>query len=360
MTSYLKAKLFWGIRAYELVWLIVFYLVYGIIHYLALVSINLHQVEGIHYPIAIGTTLNFAKRLVMTIPIWWLIFYKYKHLPVGKLLLMHLVLAPIFIWLDSYLETNFVDPIVHRVKGNFWLWFDYYMPGLFYVIQFGIMHAYNFWLRMHRQTKKEKELLQLAYQSEVNALKAQIQPHFLFNTLNSISATVTPEQEGTRILIAKLADTFRYTLRATKEDFVPLQDELEFIRTYLEIEQERFKNRLQVYTQVDKEALSVLVPSMLLQPLVENAIRHGIGPSIRGGAVIIEVKKISEYVQITVSDTGIGFEGSLEQLFERDGVGLKNTALRLEKIYNEKIQIDRKLPSGLSFTFKIPLEHVSS
>lgn len=193
-----------------------------------------------------------------------------------------------------------------------------------------------------------------AYENEINFLKAQIQPHFLFNTLNQISATVPPQHEATRELIARLADTFRYALRSTREELVPLKDELGFIRNYLELEKERFGNRLSI--RIAAEGVQhVMIAPMLLQPLVENAIAHGISPSIKGGTVSIHCRQQQDKLIISVSDDAIPFEGNTVELMKNGkGVGLKNTALRIDRIYQETIHIQKNNPGGLTFSFAIP------
>ncbi len=187
-------------------------------------------------------------------------------------------------------------------------------------------------------------------ENEINMLKAQIEPHFLFNTLNRISATVPPQHEATRELIARLADTFRYALRSTKEEKVPLQDELCFIRNYLELEKARFGNRLAIRIEAGNIS-NVMIAPMLLQPLVENAIAHGISPSVNGGTVSITCCRQSDRLLISVSDDALPFQGNLEKLLCCNGVGLKNTAIRIERIYRQKIRIEKNIPGGLTFSF---------
>ncbi len=232
---------------------------------------------------------------------------------------------------------------------------DCYVPAVFYLVQIGIFHTYNFWRESKKQSQREKDLMELAYQSEINALKAQIQPHFLFNTLNSISASVSPQQEKTRILIAELADTFRYALRSTQEDVVPLSSELKFISTYLDLEKERFRERLHVSIKVDEQVEDAKIPPMLLQPIVENSLKYGISPMVDGGSIQIVCEESEGHLQITVKDTGGGYTGNLQDLKTAPGVGLRNIRKRLEKLYGEEILIERNKPQGLSIMFKIPM-----
>lgn len=205
----------------------------------------------------------------------------------------------------------------------------------------------------------EKHISQLreqALQAELQALKAQIQPHFLFNALNRVNASLPADQEAAREMIARLADTFRYALDATRTDLVPLGNELSFLRDYLQIEQDRFAARLQVHIEAPLSLHHYRIPPMLLQPLVENAVKHGIGPCIEGGSVTIACSLRDGKLRLTVSDTGAGFDGPLHQILQSSGVGLRNTALRLEKLYNEPLLIARNATGGLQFMFDIPIQ----
>jgi LytS/YehU family sensor histidine kinase len=221
-------------------------------------------------------------------------------------------------------------------------------------MNFILFHAYNFWLSTQRQQKKERELRELAFQSEINALRAQIEPHFLFNTLNSISASVPPTLEKTRVLIAQLADTFRYALRVSVSQFVALGDEIDFLKTWLALEKQRFGERLAIDYQIDANAVGVMVPPMILQPLVENALNHGIAPKIDGGTVTIQCEVRNEWVYVAVSDTGVGYTGDLKEILYKS-VGLSNISKRLKLLYNQSLQVELQ-QEGLRFSFTIPLK----
>jgi two-component system LytT family sensor kinase len=363
MNHFLAGKTMWGIPRRELFWWLLFYVLSGITYYFPLKSTS--KIVGciaLYDYVLVDVIIRHAIQAMCIIPIWWLFFRKFANNNSLIILLLHCITMPLYVELSSSLQ-NFVlvEMGIFFKPQKRSLWFFYYVPMAFYLIQFGIFYAYNFWRRSQRQLIKEKELAELAHQSEINALKAQIQPHFLFNTLNSISATVTPEQEPTRILIAKLADTFRYALRSTREDLVLLSDELSFLKTYLELEKERFKKRLIIDIQAEEQVLQVLLPPMLLQPLVENAIIHGIGPSVKGGTVAIRCTKENDKVKISISDTGAGYRHEIADMIDRSkGVGLKNTSLRLEKLYGESIRIQKNNPSGLLFSFEIPITNYAA
>lgn len=189
----------------------------------------------------------------------------------------------------------------------------------------------------------------------MNALKAQLELHFLFNTLDSISASVPPQMEHTKELIAKLAGTFRFGLRSSESETVPLREEINFLKTYLELEKQRFGDRLVPVFQVNDALLETSIPPMLLQPLVENAIKHGVGNSVEPVTVGISVSRVGERLRFEVSDTGGGCEYNMDgNIFEK-GIGLRNTQLRLEKQFGQSLQVQKNKPQDLIFSLKLPL-----
>lgn len=349
--SFLQKQLFWGIKVWQLLVFFFCYLVFALQYWLAL-----WFTSG-------GNANNWRELLIdyfllkapLTLPLWWLYFLHWRKKTILFKIGMHLItgLFWVFCWFHSY---RFVQDLRQGgYLGGDGKWWDIYIPGLQYCIQFAVFHVYDFYLQTQKQKEKEKQLMQLAFTSEVSALKAQIQPHFLFNTLNSISASVPKEMEHTRELIAKLADTFRYSLKASGQEWISLEEELNFTKITLALEKERLKNRLQIIYDVDESLLQTKVPPMLLQPITENAIKHGIAPSIDGGTVSVSIKREGSKIHICISDTGVGYAGELNDELFKKGIGLRNTNLRLEKLFGEKIITNRIEPTGLQFSFYIPI-----
>jgi signal transduction histidine kinase len=228
------------------------------------------------------------------------------------------------------------------------------------VVVFPIIHGTDIALRYFRQLKEkerqEEQLRVLATEAELKALKAQINPHFLFNTLNTIAALTHTDSAQAEATVERLAEMFRYVLAGSERGLAPLEEELAFVDGYLEIERARFGERLRVTREVAPEALSVPVPSLILQPLVENAIRHGRGDD---GSVdlTIRVWPHDDEVVIAIADLGPGTDPR-HKVGEGQGVGLRNVDERLRKTYAEEygLEIAANEPRGTVVTIRIPIE----
>jgi two-component system, LytTR family, sensor kinase len=171
-------------------------------------------------------------------------------------------------------------------------------------------------------------------QAQLEMLKMQLEPHFLFNTLNSIAALARHDGEAAERMTLQLADLLRMSLDGVGVHEVPLQQELKFLQKYIDIQQVRFHDRLSVETEVDPRTLDTLVPNLILQPLVENAIRHGIGPRRGPGLIRISTWRDRDDVWMEIRDNGVGFIRG-RGLMPAEGVGLSNTRGRLRQLYNE-------------------------
>lgn len=307
-----------------------------------------------------GFSFSFLRELavdclimaIACLPVWWLHFRGWAHLPMQRRFSLHFATALLYyaIWVVLYLLYNRMAGLPLMSSKQV---FQNIGPNLLFYIQvFSSLHIDLFFREREAQYHREQELRGLAHKAEINALKAQIQPHFLFNTLNSISASVPAEQEHTRVLIGRLADTFRYALYATQQELVPLSQELDFIRTYLSLEQERFGKRMSV--TIEGAPPQVLIPPMLLQPLVENAIKHGIEPSITGGEIFISCTLENGKTQIRIENTGHPYTGTVDSMFDGEGVGLSNTAKRLQSQYGEELQVSIMPDGGVAVSFSLP------
>ncbi|MBQ4822596.1 histidine kinase [Aquimarina sp. MMG016] len=296
--------------------------------------------------------LQYMMMLIATAIIWILIFRVCKEWPLNYRLLLHVVTLPFFImmaWKGYYWVCEGFD--MKHLEGNAEKW-DIYIPALIYMIEFSIFHAYEYYVSNQKKLRNEIELKNAALKSELSAIKAQLNPHFLYNVFNTINAGIPKEMEGTREMIADLSDLFRYQLKASKEDLVSLKDELDFVRKYLDLEQKRFEDRLQIDIDVEESLLSRQIPPMLLQPLVENSIKHGISPLTEGGSVTITIKEENKGTLLfEIKDTGVGVKD--KAMMMETGVGLSNTQKRLEKIYNSGLFLFDNHPRGLVVQFSI-------
>jgi two-component sensor histidine kinase len=199
-----------------------------------------------------------------------------------------------------------------------------------------------------RRIRERDEQLSRA---ELHALKLQLQPHFLFNTLNTINTYVRAEPSVAQRMIARLSDLLRRVLDSEGIQEVTLQEELELVRTYLDIEQVRFDERLGVQWTIDPETVRAIVPHLVLQPIVENAIRHGIGPQSRGGTVEIAARRRDSSLELVVRDDGAGMDGSSHP----SGRGLTNTRNRLRQLYSERQSVRITAPPGGGFVVELTM-----
>ena len=206
------------------------------------------------------------------------------------------------------------------------------------------------------QCERERSLRAeaLAHRARLEALRYQINPHFLFNTLNAVSTLVAEGRaaEANR-MIARLSDFLRLTLQGSGATEVPLAEEIAFTRQYLEIEQVRFDDRLGVELDVSSDALPALVPALILQPLVENAIKHAVGPRERGGRIAVVARRDGDSLRLEVADDGPG-AGDADPEAGR-GVGLANTRGRLRELYGDAHTFTLRSPEGGGFAAVLEL-----
>jgi len=203
---------------------------------------------------------------------------------------------------------------------------------------------------------QEQETLLLA--AKITALSNQINPHFLFNTLTSISSLIRTQPDTARMLIIKLSGLLRRLMRST-DHFVSLREELESIDEYLDIEVVRFGPQLKVVKRISPDTLDVIVPSMILQPLIENSIKHGLARKIGGGRITITTALRDRQMLIEVHDDGLGMsEERLEQAFG-EGIGLSNVNERLRTIYGETCQLRLKSTPGQGTSASIEIPEIA-
>jgi two-component system, LytTR family, sensor kinase len=243
--------------------------------------------------------------------------------------------------------------------GNFWVWGAIYAAAVMAIgIELKIFNSVRIQIKLEEQER-------LLLHARMEALQNQVNPHFLFNTLNSISSLVRFDPEMARDVISKLATILRRLLN-TSEAFAPLRDEFEFIDNYLDIEVVRFgRDKLRVVKELDPASLEVVVPCMLLQPLVENSIKHGLGPKVEGGSIYLRSRLSDSRLTIEVEDDGVGMGGA--QLEESSswsgmGIGMANVSERLQVLYGDtaRMTIDSHEGKGTLIRIRLPLIEADS
>ncbi len=245
-------------------------------------------------------------------------------------------------------------------------------PGrLFYIPSAGWLSAVGLYavavaavaipLKIWNNTRIEKKLEdqeRLLLQARLEALQSQINPHFLFNTLNSVASLVRFDPEMARVLIVKLASILRRILRKG-DAFVQLRDEVEFIDDYLDIEVVRFgRDKLHVSKELDPDTLELAVPSMLLQPLVENSIKHGLAPKIEGGSITLRSRRAGEHLVVEVEDDGVGFADKASRFgVVGSGIGMANVSERLRVLYgdNATLTVESRDGKGTLVSISLPI-----
>jgi two-component system, LytTR family, sensor kinase len=221
-----------------------------------------------------------------------------------------------------------------------------------------VAHALHYYRGVRESETRAAQLATQLAQAQLQALKMQIHPHFLFNTLNSIAALLHKDVEVADRMIARLGDFLRLTLKSSVAQTIDFAEELEFLKCYLEIERTRFADRLVVEMQIEPETLDVVVPNLILQPIVENAIQHGVARQTRAGEIKIRAFRKKDRLIVQVEDNGPGLEVNPRDNGSR--IGLSNTRARLEQCYGDdySFEIVDCSPRGVIVTLEIPVVDV--
>ena len=285
------------------------------------------------------------------------------------------------LWSRSFLVLGSVALVVCYVIAFFWQWLrnvlyydwvknqwqpehllDYVsgVMGSFYILLCwsGLYFGIKYYQELQEQTEQTLKAAAAAHQAQLKMLRYQLNPHFLFNTLNAISTLILDGANKTaNDAVTRLSDFLRYTLDNDPMSRVTLGSELEALDLYLEIEKVRFGDRLIIEKDIDTHAEKALVPSLILQPLIENAIKYAISPSEDGGTLRISAKVQQGTLALQLSDTGPGL-GNGNNGQKSSGVGLQNTRERLLQLYGDRqaFTLGPNEPSGLVITINIPFE----
>jgi len=233
---------------------------------------------------------------------------------------------------------------------------QFHLDLLIYGAIIGVSYAVSYYFRYREREFRASQLETQLAQAQLQTLKMQLHPHFLFNTLNGIAGLVRDSRNKAAVdMLAGLSDLLRYTLESAGKQEVPLREELEFLELYLDIQQMRFSDRLQVEMRVEPEVFDAMVPNLILQPLVENAIRHGVSRRAGSGTVGVSARRDNGSLRISIYDDGLGLkrdDGSATV----EGVGLSNTRARLAQLYGERqrFSISEREGGGVEANLIIP------
>jgi two-component system, LytTR family, sensor kinase len=294
-------------------------------------------------------------------------FSPFIDLSIYRWIRRNLPLPRLFDWQITFLLTivglRFLQTEIWRIRpasifslesSNLWVEGAIYLGAVMVVgTELKIFNTVRIQMKLEEQER-------LLLQARMVALQNQINPHFLFNTLNTISSLVRFDPDTAREMILKLATILRRLLNST-ESFVPLRDELEFIDNYLDIEVVRFgRDKLRVLKELDPPSLEVMVPSMLLQPLVENCLKHGLSPRVEGGSITLRSRLVQSLLVVEVEDDGVGMGAA--QLERPDGsggtgIGMANVAERLRVLYGDAatMVMDSREGGGTLIRLRLPI-----
>jgi signal transduction histidine kinase len=227
----------------------------------------------------------------------------------------------------------------HDAGRQFWQGFagrlmsQFHLEMITYAAILGVGYAFSYYTRFRERETRASQLEAQLAQAQLQALKMQLHPHFLFNTLNGVAGLVRDNKNREAVnMLAGLSDLLRHTLESAGRQEVALSEELDFLELYLGIQQMRFPDRLRVEMCVAPDTLDALVPNLILQPLVENAVRHGVAPRAASGTVGVRSEREDGLLWLTVYDDGPGLKDS-RQAARAGGIGLSNTRARLEQLY---------------------------
>ncbi|WP_054016747.1 sensor histidine kinase [Pseudoalteromonas sp. R3] len=291
----------------------------------------------------------------------WLFIRKIIHQPLQRTLVISFLSAALLGLIYNIIKLASYKVIVHDQHWNqawnmleFGGWLLFSLTTMFVWTSIFFIMLYN-----SRLQKEHERLLRAQTQAkdaQLQMLRYQLNPHFMFNTMNAISTLILKEDNDTASeMLDKLCDFFRHSLEATQRSRISLQEEVQLIELYLAIEKVRFGQRLSVRYAIEPEVQKALVPNMLCQPVVENAIKYAIEPSKQGGEVSILAKQRAKQLVIEISDSGTGGNAMTEKGF---GIGLNNAKSRLDMMYsgNFTVSLNKNAAGGNTVTLVLPYE----
>ena len=287
----------------------------------------------------------------------WLVRYKLAFQITGHmigLIVFFLIMGSVAYYFEDYLDgaTLYEHWREYMVEMMSWRSIRFQEQ---YIITVGVFYGITYFEGIQRKENEKAEMAIKNKEMQISLLKSQINPHFFFNTLNSLSTLVGSSKEKARKVITQLSDIFRYALDSHGDQKVRLIHEIDFIENYMRIQQVRFGDRLHFEKQVDPASFPMEIPPMILQPLIENAVKYGIGPKEDGGTITLTIIRRKNEVYFEVKDDGLGINAVKELGATSTGIGVKNTNQRLISIYGPASQLKiNNTDNGYMVSFVIP------
>ncbi len=296
-----------------------------------------------------GRATGSALMGLYSVPVWLAVIRGLDRSSWGWRVLAHAALGPPYVAANWY-TMDLLSLLLYgapAVPPDLVIW---QLLGLLftYTVQFGLFHIVRAGQKLRWRESRQAALERLLREQQLAVLRSQLNPHFLFNSLNTISAVLSQDAEKARRLIARLGDVLRYAVDSVERDSVPLAEEWKLTRSYLEVEQARLGDRLEVREAAAGPVLSCEVPPMILQPLVENAIVHGIAPLPEGGRLLLSAERALDQVVLTVRNSGGAVPGDAA-LWESRGTALRNIRTRLRTLYGEAADLRLSSPAAGGF-----------
>jgi two-component system, LytTR family, sensor kinase len=357
---------------------LVFAVAIGYSVFAALVSLWFTNVTGLSYwTLRADASTTFSYILLMNLAVWgsWALFapavfalgrrFRFARGQWRRAAAVHVVAALavttahlLFVATARFLlqRTWGVDTAwLPSIRDAFFRTLDFELPVYWALV--GLQHALDYYREVREREVVAAQLETRLMESQLQALQRQLHPHFLFNTLHAISALIHRDPERADAMIERLSDLLRITLDKVGVQKVPLSEELEYLRAYLDIEQVHFGERLEIVYDIDPIMLDALVPNLLLQPLTENAIRHGLERSAGRGRLRIAASRDGESLLLQVIDNGRGMARA-ELDAANHGVGLSNTRSRMARLYGNaaRLTLSQNQGRGVVVTIRLPLE----
>lgn len=287
-----------------------------------------------------GERPSWARGLLVHLPISVIV----AAIHVAAATYLKILIRPFDVWSDT---RPFFAQYQSELRSFFL--FDFFV----YWAILGVGYAFDYRERYRERESLASQLKAQLAEAQLESLKMQLHPHFLFNTLHTIAGLVRSNERQSAVnMIAGLSELLRHALDNADEQEVPLRDEVKFTELYLDIQKVRFSDRLAVQTEIAPDTLDALVPNLILQPLVENAIRHGISLNDSAGTIIISARRANGMLHISVCDDGPGLQSGW-RMEESEGIGLANTRERLKHLYGPEHRFDLSNGAGGGVTVSL-------